>query len=156
MSEVPLYVGSRPNCRISQHVPQTCWWSHLESKSCQRVLFFLPGRVLSVLSRDVIAASIYDKPSIGPSTRPIYTICCFTLTSMIQVCSNFHRTRVFIMNTRPDEMARVVNTKVWTLSRVAGIASTVEFLTFVLKQLFRSKKQSSSASVGETQSLTHA
>jgi len=34
---------------------------------------------------------------------PIRTRCCLTMTNMIQVCSNFHRARVFIMNTRPDK-----------------------------------------------------
>ena len=35
----------------------------------------------------VIAA---DKYSVGPSILPICTRCCFTMTNMIQVCSNFH------------------------------------------------------------------
>ena len=38
---------------------------------------------------DPIALSIYDKNSVGPSIRPICTRCCFTMTDMIQVCSNF-------------------------------------------------------------------
>ena len=50
-------------------------------------------------------ASIYDKYSVGPSSRPICTKCCFTMTNIIQVCSNFHRTRVSIINTLPDEIA---------------------------------------------------
>ena len=44
---------------------------------------------------NLIAASIYDKYSVGPSIRPICTRCCFTITNMIQVCSNFHWSRVF-------------------------------------------------------------
>ena len=41
-------------------------------------------------SRNSIAASIYDKYWAGPSIRPICTRCCFTMTRMIQACSNFH------------------------------------------------------------------
>ena len=37
----------------------------------------------------LIAASIHDKYSVGPSIRPICTRSCFTMTNMIQVCSNF-------------------------------------------------------------------
>ena len=40
-------------------------------------------------SSDLIAASIYDKHSVGPSIRPIYTRCYSTMTNMIQVCRNF-------------------------------------------------------------------
>jgi hypothetical protein len=50
-----------------------------------------------------IAASIHDRYSIGPSIRPIYTRYCFTTISLIQVCSNFHPSRVCILHTRPDE-----------------------------------------------------
>jgi len=57
---------------------------------------------------DLIAASIYHKYSVGPSIRPICTRFCFTMTNMIQVCSNFRCDRVFIINTRPDEMRRVI------------------------------------------------
>ena len=39
------------------------------------------------LDWDLIAASIYDKYSIGPSNRSIFTR-CFTMTNMIQVCGN--------------------------------------------------------------------
>ena len=53
---------------------------------------------------DLIAASIYDEYSTGPSIRPICTRCCLTMTNVIQVCSNFHSARVFIANTRPDEI----------------------------------------------------
>ena len=41
-------------------------------------------------SDDLIPASIYGKYSVGPSIRPICTRCCFIITNMIQVCSNFH------------------------------------------------------------------
>ena len=39
---------------------------------------------------DLIAAIIYDKYSVHPSIRPICTKCCFPMTNMNQVCSNFH------------------------------------------------------------------
>ena len=51
----------------------------------------------------MIAASIYDKHSIGPCTRPIYTSYSLTMTNMIQVCSQFHWVGVCIIDTRPDE-----------------------------------------------------
>ena len=38
---------------------------------------------------DLIAASIDSKYSVGPSIRPIYTGCCFTMTNKIQAWSNF-------------------------------------------------------------------
>ena len=60
--------------------------------------------LLLCFQMDFIAASIYDKCSAGPSIRPICTRRCFTTTNMIQVCSNFHLARVFIINTRPDEI----------------------------------------------------
>ena len=44
------------------------------------------------------------KCTVGPSIRPICTSCCFTMTIMIQVGSNFRLTRVFIINTRADEI----------------------------------------------------
>ena len=59
---------------------------------------------LSLRRRDLIAASISDQYSIGPSNRRICTRCCFTKTNMIQVCSNFDSARVFFINTRPDEI----------------------------------------------------
>ena len=39
---------------------------------------------------DLISECIYDKCSVGPSIRPICTRCCFAMTNMIRVCSNFH------------------------------------------------------------------
>ena len=39
---------------------------------------------------DVIAASMYDKDLVGPSIRPICARCCFTMTRIIQACSDFH------------------------------------------------------------------
>ena len=53
-------------------------------------------------SRELIAGSIYDKHSAGASIRQISNTRCFTITNMIQVCSNFRLARVFIINTRPD------------------------------------------------------
>ena len=39
---------------------------------------------------NLIAVSMYDEYSIGISTRPICTRCCFTMTQMILVCRKFH------------------------------------------------------------------
>ena len=55
---------------------------------------------------NLIAACICDEYSAGPSVRPACTRCCFTMPNMIQVSSNFHKARVFIINTRPDEIVR--------------------------------------------------
>jgi hypothetical protein len=54
--------------------------------------------------KDLIAVSVHDEYSVGPSIRPIRTRRCFTTTSMIQVCSNFHQARACIIRTRPDEI----------------------------------------------------
>ena len=56
------------------------------------------------MSPNLIAAIIYDIYSVGPSMQPICTRRCFTISNMIQVCSNFHWTRVFILHTRLDEI----------------------------------------------------
>jgi len=53
---------------------------------------------------DLTAASIHDRLSVGPSIQPICTRCCFTMTNMVQMCSNFHRVRVFVTNTSPDDI----------------------------------------------------
>ena len=37
--------------------------------------------------RDQIAASFYEKYSVGPSMRPICTRCCFAMTNMIHMCA---------------------------------------------------------------------
>ena len=60
-----------------------------------------------MLTLNVIAVSIYDRYSVGPSIRPTCTKCCPTITNMIQVCSGFHRAGEFIINTRPDEIGCV-------------------------------------------------
>ena len=60
-------------------------------------------------SPNLIAASVYDKHSVGPSIRAICTKCYFTTTNVIQECSNFRRARVFIINTRPDKISVAPN-----------------------------------------------
>ena len=82
------------------------------SRRCRRVLGNTHARIrtrlcLRMLSgepkwTDLIPVSICDTYSVSASIRPICTRCCFTMTDTIQVCSNFHRDRVFITNTRPD------------------------------------------------------
>ena len=62
-----------------------------EMRVCKAILdieFWLVGW-RGVARADLIAASVYDKYSVGPSIRPVCTKCCFTMTNMIQVCSNF-------------------------------------------------------------------
>ena len=49
----------------------------------------MPRLLSSNVARNLIAASMYDKHSGGPYIRPICTKCWFTMTSMIQVYSNF-------------------------------------------------------------------
>ena len=49
----------------------------------------LPDSFAVLAVSDLIAASIYDKFSTGPSVRPVCIRCCFTMTTMFQVCSNF-------------------------------------------------------------------
>jgi hypothetical protein len=51
-----------------------------------------------------IAASVYQRYSVRPSIRPVCTRCCFTTTNMIQLCGDFHRGPVFIINTRLHEI----------------------------------------------------
>ena len=71
-------------------------------------MFSLYPRGLRGLSNvpDLTAVDIYDKHSVGPFIRPVCTRCCFTMTNMIKVCSNFLCARLFIMNTRPDEIRK--------------------------------------------------
>ena len=70
--------------------------------NCGRLACFkrISMNYLQERSQYLIAASVYDEYPGGPSIRPICTRCCFTMTSMIQVCSNFHDARVFILNAR--------------------------------------------------------
>ena len=39
------------------------------------------------------------------SIQPILTTCCLTVTNMIQLCGNFHQVRVFVINSRLDEIS---------------------------------------------------
>ena len=39
---------------------------------------------------------------VDASIRPVFARCCVTMTNTDQMCSNFHRAGVFIINTRPD------------------------------------------------------
>ena len=90
------------------------------------------GRTRSALSEreyspqwghDPTAASIYDKYSAGPSFSPIGTGCCFTMIKTIQACSNFNPARVFIINTRPDEiLSKSSWSLVWSHEGGRGIA----------------------------------
>ena len=48
----------------------------------------------------------FNRGSVSPSIRPISTRCCLTMTYVIQVCSNFRWARVFIINTRRNEIGR--------------------------------------------------
>jgi len=43
-----------------------------------------------------IKSGIYLKYLVGPSIRQIYTRYCFTMTNMMQLCSNYRRGQVFI------------------------------------------------------------
>ena len=61
------------------------------------------GAQVPIAPEDLIAAIIHDQYSVGPSIRPICTRSCFKMTNMIQVCSNFHGSRVFDINNRRDE-----------------------------------------------------
>ena len=55
-------------------------------------------------NEDLIAAIGYDKHSMCPSIRSIRTKRCFTMTDMVQVYSNFHSARVFVINSRWGEI----------------------------------------------------
>ena len=67
---------------------------------------------------DLIAVRIYDKYWVFPSVRRIGTRCCFTMTNMIQVWSNFYWARVFTINSRRDEI----------VSEAAGVGCVVASL----------------------------
>ena len=54
--------------------------------------------------RDLIAASIHGTCAVGPSMQTNCTRSCFVMADMIHMCSKFRSARVFIINTRPDEM----------------------------------------------------
>ena len=57
----------------------------LQMSAVRKTCHFIPPRM-------------YDEWSVCPSIRPICTRCCFTMTSKIQVCSNFRWVCVFITN----------------------------------------------------------
>ena len=57
-----------------------------------------------VLHVDLIRVRIDDKYSVRPSNQPICTRCCYTMTTVIQICSNCFCGRVFVINTHLDEI----------------------------------------------------
>ena len=73
----------------------------MEPAASARALPSKPGESFP----DLIAASIYDTHSVGPSIRQFLIRCYLTMTDMIEVCSQFHEARVFIINTRPDKIS---------------------------------------------------
>ena len=62
------------------------------------------GLLLPLCNFDLIAAGNYARYPAGPSIRPICTRCCLTMTYVIQACGNSLWARVFVINTRPDEI----------------------------------------------------
>ena len=72
-----------------------------------------------------IAGSARDRYSAGPSIRPIFTRRCFIMTNMIQVCSNFHSARVFIIDTGPDEKPEIGPIPVESASIAGAIESVL-------------------------------
>ena len=61
-----------------------------DSIAAQRAIFGEIRFTLAGLVSDLIAASMYDKYSVGPSIRSTCTRCSFTMTNMIRVRSSFH------------------------------------------------------------------
>ena len=58
---------------------------------------------------DLIATSMYNKYLVGPSIRPICCRCCFIMTNMIKLCSNFHWFNLaFIVCASPNHTLGVV------------------------------------------------
>ena len=108
MSEVPLYLVKRVGAAGLDKPFDLLVWHHLRHRKVMeyrgtslmrkrpplgpymraipRALWWSCGRQVVGL----IAASIYDKHSVGPSIRLICTRCCFRMTNVIQMCSNFH------------------------------------------------------------------
>ena len=73
---------------------------------------YVCGRVLKkqtfVCGRDdLIASIIHDAYSVGPSIRQMCTRCCFTMTNMIQMGSNFDQAPIFIAHTRMNEILMI-------------------------------------------------
>ena len=89
---------------------------HTSKRKALMWIFWSPNRFQVECSpgEESIAASIFDEYSVSPSTRPVFTRCCFTLANIIQVCSNFHEARAFITNTRPDEIGARTSRKACT------------------------------------------
>ena len=53
--------------------------------------FYVPLLVQNVKHKpNLIAVSIYDEYSVGPSIRPVWTKYSFKMTNVIQACSNFN------------------------------------------------------------------
>ena len=59
------------------------------------------------VKRYVLAASVYDKYSVGPSILPICTRYFSTMINAIQVCGYLHSARAWVINTHRDEIERV-------------------------------------------------
>ena len=82
----------RVKCSLIQRARSS--WSHSVPPAFEILAALHPN--------DLIAASVYDQYSIGPSLRPICTRWYLTMNNMIQVCSNSHWVRVFTINTSAD------------------------------------------------------
>ena len=76
---------------------------------------------------NLIAASIYDEYSVGPSIQQICTRRFFTMLNMIQACSNVYWTPVFIIYTCPDG--------IWRGRALAGFKSRFEELELTFEIL---------------------
>ena len=94
ISEVPLYaIAYRRGLLI--RVPLSSEFGTIKPDSglgfhVNNLIFFeVVPSPLSSGSRRLIAASIYDEYSAGPSIRSICTRYHFTMTHVIQVCCNF-------------------------------------------------------------------
>ena len=60
------------------------------------------------------------------------------MTDMIQMCSNFHRARVFITNTRPDEISLAASHSAqikWLQEQLAAGTDRTEQLPMIEKNL---------------------
>jgi len=99
---------AKPDCQLknSQRVPRIVAWqdrcknvlvkkrggerphAHTKSRTLNPKPSTFKGHALA-RGFDLIGASIYDKYSVDPSFRPHLNTRDFTMTNMIQVCSNF-------------------------------------------------------------------
>jgi len=82
----------------------------------------LPSLKLRRIPTDQIAASIYDKYSVGISFEPICSRCCFTVTHMIQVCSDFQQAQASIIHARPDQIGLGGQYRIFLRSTAAAAA----------------------------------